>query len=159
MKRPIVILFAVLLFISGCATYKFQQGKAPYDKGYVVARDGDVVLEYTIGKDNSAPDLSLAKERFRRRRKTVEQYYKKMDKMKSKFDMFFWDPSRMFVNLLSGPFRVPFIAVSDYKYNHDPKYKEKMIKLQDQEFDAQQARSKKLGDQLAAYIQQDLASE
>lgn len=90
MKKHIAVLFAALLLLSGCATYKFEHGKTPYDKGYVVARDRDVIPEYTIGKDNSAPDLSLARERFRRRRKTVEQYYKKMDKMNSKFDIFFW---------------------------------------------------------------------
>lgn len=65
----------------------------------------------------------------------------------------------MFINLATGPFRVPFIAVSDYKYNHNPRYKEKIIKLQDEEFDARQDRQKKLKEQLNEYIQQDLASE
>jgi len=158
MKKTLV-LFVLVLFLSGCATYKFQRGKAPYDKGYVVSRDNYTIPEYTIGRDNSAPDLELAKERLKRRRKIVECYYKQMGYIENQLKMVFWDPAVMFVKLASGVFRLPSIALSDYRYAHNPKYRERIRKLQDEKDTQEEARIKNLKEALNEYIQHDIASE
>ena len=76
--RKVILLVLLVVFLSGCATYKFQRGKEPYHKGYVVSRDDYIIPEYTTGKDNSVPNLEIAKKRFKKRKATVEYYYKKM---------------------------------------------------------------------------------
>lgn len=87
--KKILILIALVVFLSGCATYKFQRGLKPYDKGYVVSRDDYTIVEYTIGKNNSVPDLGLARQRFKKRRNIVEHYYKKMGYIENRFKMAF----------------------------------------------------------------------
>jgi len=74
------------VFFAGCAPYKLQRGAPPYDKGYAAARDGKVIPEYTVGKDNTLPaDIKLAQARFRRRKARVEDYYKKMGGIENRF--------------------------------------------------------------------------
>lgn len=158
MKKFFIILVA-LAFISGCATYKFHHGQSPYDKGYVVSRDNYTIIEYTLGKDNSVPGIKLAKERFERRRKIVEDYYKKMDLIQNRFKMAVWDPWVMFWKMVAGIFRLPFIAVSDYKYEHNPEYREKIEKMQDEKDAREDARIAGLREQLNNYIQEDLQKE
>jgi hypothetical protein len=153
-------LLAVLaVFLSGCATYKFQRGKPPYDKGYVVSRDGRTIVEYTIGKDNSVPKLALARARFKERRDTVERYYKKMGYIENKFKVAFWDPPVLIVKLIGGVFRLPSIAAADYKYEHDPEYRKKVIKMQEEQDAKEEARVKKLKDELNSYILNELSRE
>ena len=77
--KKILVLFFLGFILSGCATYKFQKPATSGAKGYLVCYDGKPILEYTVGKEKSLPDLTLAKERFKRRRSTVEYYYKQMD--------------------------------------------------------------------------------
>jgi hypothetical protein len=158
MKKIFFLIFAAVL-LSGCATYKFQRGKEPFDKGYVVLRDERVIPEYTIGKDNSAPGLELARQRFERRRNTVEDYYKKMGVIENHLKMAVCDPMVMLAKVVTGVFKLPFIAVSDYRYEHDPKYKERIDKLENEADAREQARIKKLKDELGGYIQKDLSSE
>lgn len=157
--QKIIILLALIIFLSGCATYKFHQGKAPYDKGYVVSRDDYTILEYTLGKDNSVPALDLAKGRFLRRNKTVEDCYKKMGRIENNFKKYFWNYCAMFLEAIGGVFRLPFIAISDYKYSHNPKYRENMDKLEKEKELAEESRIKKLREELNSYIQEDLAKE
>lgn len=157
MKR--IFLLISIVFLSGCATYNFHYGKAPYDKGYVASRDNYPILEYTIGKDNSVPDLNLAKERFNRRRKIVEHYYKKMGYIENHFKMALWDPCVMFLKLIGGVFRLPFIAISDYKYGHKPEYKAKIDRLQEVKEAFQEACIRKLKEELNIHIQKDLGQE
>jgi len=157
--KKILLLVALTVFLSGCATYKLQLGKKPYDKGYIVSRDDFIILEYTIGKDNNVPDLELARERFKKRRHTVEHYYKKMGYIENRFKMAFWDPCILSLKAVGGIFRLPFVAVSDYKYEHNPKYREK-IKKKEQEQDAkEEARIQELKDELNIYIQKQLEGE
>lgn len=158
MKRTQVLLF-LLLFLSGCATYKFQKGQPPYDKGYVVSRDNYTILEYTVGKDNSVPDLEIAKERFKRRRTSVECYYKKIGSVENRFKQVFWDYPAMIVKFIGGVFRLPFIAIADYKYEHNPQYREKVKIREEKEDLAERERIKSLKEQLNKYIQNDLAKE
>jgi len=158
MKRIQVLLF-LLLFLSGCATYKFQKGQPPYDKGYVVSRDNYTVLEYTLGKDNSVPDLEIAKERFKRRRSSVEYYYKKIGSVENRFKQIFWDYPVLILKFVGGVFRLPFIAVADYKYEHDPQYREKVRLREEKEDLAERERIKSLKEELNKYIQSDLSKE
>jgi hypothetical protein len=157
--KKIFLLSLLTLFLWGCATYKFHKGEAPHEQGYVVSRDNRAILEYTVGRDNSLPDLSSARERFRRRRSSVEYYYKKMGYLQSRFRQFFWDPPSTFLNFLTGFFRLPFIASRDYKYEHNPEYREKIDKL-DEEKEAKEAvRLKALKEELSVYIEKDLVKE
>lgn len=161
MKKITAILFLVpcSLFLAGCATYKFQHGKAPHDKGYVVSRDDYAILEYTVGNDNSVPKLDLAKERFKQRRKIVEHYYKKMGYIENHFKMALFDPCIYFVKLIGGVFRLPAIAISDYRSNHNQKYKERIRKLEDDKDTREEARVNKLKEELNLYIQKGLSKE
>lgn len=157
--KKAAILFTGVLFLSGCATYKFQYGKPPLDKGYVVARDERPILEYTVGKDNSVPRIKLAKERFNRRKKIVEDYYKRMGVIQNHFTMAIWEPTITFMKLVGGVFRLPFIAISDYRYEHNPKYKEKIRKVEAERDLREAERIKRLKDKLDEYVQKDLAKE
>lgn len=158
MKKITIILLAAL-FLSGCATYKFQKPASSGSQGYLVTYDGKAILEYTVGKEKSLPDLSLAKERFKRRRPTVEYYYKKTGQIEPRFKEFFWDAPAMFVDFLGGILRWPFIAAADYKYNHNPKYKERIDKLDEEKDALEKARVNNLKEKLSAYIKEDLVKE
>jgi hypothetical protein len=147
------------LFLCGCATYSVQKGESPYNKGYVVARYGRVLPEYTLGKDNSVPDEQVAKERFQRRKRTVEAYYKKMGYIENRFKQTFVDPPVFMAQAVVGILRMPAVAIRDYKYNRDPQYKEKIDQQEDAEYKAEKARIKALRDQLNVYIQEDLQKE
>lgn len=159
--RIAAILCASLTILSGCASYKFQRAQqAPYDKGYTASRDGYLIPEYTIGKENSLPGgVGLAKERFKRRRNTVEDYYKRMGYIENRFKMAFWDPCIFFLKTVGGIFRLPGVAISDYKYEHNPAYREKVIQREKEQDAKEAARIKELKSALNAYIQEDLESE
>jgi hypothetical protein len=158
MKKNIFIFLSVLL-LSGCATYKFQRGGSPYDKGYVVTHDGDTIVQYTVGKDNSVPDdLNLARERFKRRRGTVEYYYKRMGQIQSVAMRYLAYPA-VIVDFAKGELSLPFVWMRNRKYERDPQYRAKVDK-EEQEKDAiEEARIKKLNDELNEYIQKDIESE
>lgn len=158
MRKITALLFSVFI-LSGCATYKFQKSPASGNQGYLVSYNGENILEYTAGKDKALPDLALAKERFKRRRSSVEYYYKKMGLIEGRLKEFFWDPPAMFVDLLFGVFRWPFFAVADYKYNRDPKYKEKVDKLDEEKEALEKSRVNNLKEKLNAYIAKDLSKE
>lgn len=158
MKKTIVLI-VLAVFLSGCATYKFQRGKEPYNKGYLVSRDAYIIPEYTLGKDNSLPNLELAKARFKKRRKMVEHYYKKMGYIENNFKNAFWNPPILFLKFIGGVFRLPSIAVSDYKYEHNPEYREKIIKMQEEHDALEETRIQNLKQELNAYIQKELAKD
>lgn len=158
MKKILFLLFLAFA-LSGCATYKFQKSAASATQGYLVSYDGKPIPEYTIGKEKSFPALPLAKERFKRRRSTVEYYYKKTGQIESRPKEFLWDVPVMFVDFVWGVVRWPFIAYADYKYNRDPGYKERMDRLDEQKDEMEKARVNSLKAKLSAYIQEDLAKE
>lgn len=159
MKRGI-ILFLSVTFLSGCAIYKFQRASEPYNKGYVVSRDDYVIPEYTVGKDNTAADnLELAKDRFGKRKNIVEHYYKKMGYVQNRFKMTFVDPCILFLKMIGGVFRLPFIAVSDYKYERNPAYREKIIKMEEKQDAKEEARIQRLKEKLNIYIEKELTKE
>jgi len=151
-------LIILAFILSGCATYKFQKSTSG-SQGYLVSYDGKPIPEYTIGKEKSLPDLPLAKERFKRRRSTVEFYCKKMNQIESRLKEFLWEPPAMLFGFIGGIFRWPFTAVDDYKYNHNPQYKEKMDRLDEERDTLERARVNSLREKLNAYIKDDLIKE
>ena len=160
-RRCFLFLFAFCIFNSlGCATYKFQLGKKPYDKGYVVTRDDYSILEYTIGQDNALPaDIDLAKERFQRRRRIVEHYYKLMGYIDNHFKMALWNPCIYTFKTMGGLFRMPFVAISDYRYEHNPEYRARMLRIEEEKELRQETYIQGLKEKLNGYIDQDAALE
>jgi len=159
MKRIILVLILTVL-LSGCASYKFQRGEKPYENGYVVSRSGYTILEYTVGKDNSVPqDLYTAKRRFQRRRSMVEHYYKKMGEIENRFKGMVIDPPLMGLKFIGGILRLPCVAVSDYRYEHNPAYREKLKKMEQKQDESEAARIARFRGYLNNYIQRDLAFE
>lgn len=158
MRKILVLLFFTLI-LSGCATYKFQKPTTAANQGYLVSYDGKPIIEYTVGKEKSLPDLALAKERFKRRRSVVEDYYKKMGQIESKFKANFWGFPAMLVDFAGGILRWPITAVEDYKYNHNPKYKERVDRLEEEREAFEKARINSLKEKLQEYIDKDLAKE
>ena len=77
----------------------------------------------------------------------------------NRFKQDFIEPPVTFVKFLFGILRVPFIMISDYKYNHNLQYKERVDKLEDQRYEAERAHIKGLKEELASYIKEDLAKE
>ena len=57
---------------------------------------------------------------------------KKMGYIENHFKMAFWNPIIFSLKVVGGLFRLPSIAISDYKYEHHPKYREKIKKLQEE---------------------------
>ncbi|MFH1889036.1 MAG: lipoprotein [Candidatus Omnitrophota bacterium] len=158
MKKTILLIL-LALFLSGCANYKFHRGKEPYNKGYVVSRDGYTIPEYTIGKGSSVPNLGLARERFKERKGTVEHYYKQMGYIENNFKGATWGRAAMFLKFTGGIFRLPSIAISDYKYEHNPEYREKVIQIQKERDAKDGARIQKLKGELNSYIEKELEGE
>jgi len=158
--KKIILLLVSLVLLSGCATYKFQHGEKPYEKGYVVSRAGYTIVEYTAGKDNSVPeDLPTANRRFKRRHSTVEYYYKKMGEIENRFKETVVGPPVMALKLVGGILRLPFIAVSDYRYEHNIRYREKIKKMEQGLEEKEALRKAKLKEYLNNYIQKDLVFE
>ncbi len=155
-----ILIFLIFAFIlSGCATYQFKKSGSGSNQGYLVTYEDESIPEYTIGKDKALPDLDLAKERFKRRKEKVEYYYKKMGLIESRVREVFWDPAAMVLDFIGGIFRWPYTAITDYKYNRDPKYKERMDKLDEEKDAFQKAKINSIKEKLDAYIAQDLAKE
>jgi len=156
--RKILLLLISVFILSGCTTYKFQKSTSG-SQGYLACYDGYPIAEYTMGKEKSLPELILAKERFKRRRLTVEYYYKQMRQIESRCKAFLWEPPAMAASFLSGVVRWPFIAMADYKYNHNPKYKAKVDRLDEENEALESSRVASLRKKLDDYIAKDLAKE
>ncbi|MFH1282029.1 MAG: hypothetical protein ABIH91_04885, partial [Candidatus Omnitrophota bacterium] len=157
--RKTLVLLILTFILSGCATYKFQKPDATGAQGYLAYYDDEPILEYTVGKEKSLPDLALAKERFKRRKSRVEYYYKEMDQMESRLKECFWDPPAMILDFFGGVLRWPFVAVADYKYNRNPEYKARVDRLDEEKETLETARLDSLRKELNAYIDEDLAKE
>jgi len=158
-EKKLALLLIFTVFLSGCYAYRFSRGKPPYDKGYVASRDDNTILEYTLGKDNTVPNVKLAKERFKRRRRTVEHYYKRMGYIDDYFMITFVNPITSIVRVAGGVFLLPYILVSDYRYEHDPEYRKRIIRIEEQKDALEEARINALKAQLREYIEEDLAVE
>jgi len=158
--KKIAAIILACSFLAGCATYKFAPGKDPYDKGYVASRDGYAIPEYTVGKDNGVPDnLALAKERFKRRRTMVEYYYKKMGYIENRFREQVWDRGALMLKFMAAPLRLPFVAVDNYRYEHNSDYRRRVQEKQDEGDLKEEVRVSKIKETLKQYILQDMAHE
>lgn len=156
--KKILILLCFAFILAGCATYKFQKSQDK-SEGYLVSYDDKPIIEYTVGPDKSLPGLETAKERFNRRRASVEYYYKKMGLIESKWKQNFWNFPAMLVDFVGGVLRWPFTAISDYRYNHNPAYKERTDKLEEEKEELEKANLNNLKEKLKNYIDNDLAKE
>lgn len=159
MKKNIFWLVSAIFLVAGCAPYKFHHGQPPLDKGYVAARDGKDIPEYTIGKDNTTPGIKLAKERFNRRKDIVEDYYKKMNIIRNRFRENVPDRVGFMLKLMGSAFTMPGRIISALRYEHDPKYRDRVDKMDEEKEAKEAARVNKLKKELDSYIQQDLAKE
>jgi hypothetical protein len=65
----------------------------------------------------------------------------------------------MIFNIVIGVFKLPYIAYSDYKYEHDTKYREMITKKDEDEYQKEKARITSLKEELNKYIQKDLSQE
>jgi hypothetical protein len=157
--RKILVWLLLAFILSGCAIYRFQRPVDSGAQGYLVSYDGKTILEYTVGKEKSLPDLALAKERFKRRRSKVEYYYKQMDQIEGRLKEFLWDPPVMLVDFFWSVLRWPFIAAADYKYNHNPEYRAKVDRLDQEKEVLEKTRISSLKEELNAYIVEDLTKE
>jgi len=159
MKKTI-LLFLILNLLSGCASYKYQKSQAAAgNTGYLVARDDKVIPEYTIGPDKTYPDLKLAQERFKRRKAMVEYYYKNMNYIMNRFHEGVDVYGGLVLGMATAPFRTPFVAVADYRYNHNPQYREKVDAIYAKEDADEEARIARLKIALDNYMKNDFALE
>ncbi len=154
MKRIFVI--ALIIFLSGCAAYKYEISPKAYNKGFVVRRHGLLIPEYTIDEQENAPkDKQLASRRFKRRKDIVNYYYKQMgliynDAMTRTAD---------FGNMMTGIFKLPKAAMENAKYETDPEYKARADKeMFDQEAKTIERRQD-LREKLGEYIKRDMEFE
>ena len=157
--KKILALLLLAGVLSGCTTYKFQKPDDSPTAGFLAYYDGKPIAEYTVGKDKSLPDLKLAQERFKRRRISVERYYKQTGQIQSRVKDYLWDPPVMVAGFIGGIFRWPFIAVADWKYNHNPAYKARVDRLDEEKEALETARQDSLKKELDAYIAKDLVEE
>ena len=79
--------------------------------------------------------------------------------MDNNFKKLMWEPVEMFFSLIGGAFRLPFIVISDYRYEHNPEYREKIDRADEERDAREQARIDKLKSELNNYIQEDLFRE
>ena len=78
-KKELIVCGTIfLIFLSSCAvSYTYRQAQ---EGGYVVQRGQELFPEFTINEARQYPkDLVLAKERFKRRRGFVENWYKEYE--------------------------------------------------------------------------------
>jgi hypothetical protein len=154
MKNLFVI--TILIFLFGCANYKYEIAQKGYDGGYLVRRHGLLIPEYTIDTQNKAPhDKQIARERLIRRKETVNYYYKKMGKIYNDA----MTRSSDVGNLLTGPFKLPGAAVEDYQYEHDQEYREKIDAEERKAEEVELDRRQQLKKELYEYIKRDMELE
>jgi len=157
MRRKTFLLGFIFLFLlTGCTTYTLRKEK----EGFAVARYQKVIPEYTLGLEDKFPsEEEIAWVRFQRRKKTVEDYYKKMGLIENRFKEIFLDPPFTFLQFTAGILRFPFLALSDYRYHHNPTYQRKIDQKEEEGYEFQKAKLKKLKEELNTYLKDDLAEE
>jgi len=160
MKKGVVFILCFIL-LSGCAPYRIQQGaEKPYTQGFIATREGKVIPEYTIGKDGKPPaDKQLAQERFIRRRRIVEDYYKKMGIIENRLKENVWDRFIFFWSMVGGVFNMPVRFAAEYRYLHNPEYKARVDKIMADKEAALKERIEALRKELGRYIEEDLRKE
>lgn len=152
-----MILVAGILF-SGCAVHRFQKSEGL--GGYAVARFGYVIPEYTVDLNKKAPaDFKIAKTRFERRNDVVETYYLRMGQIESYFRRYVWHFPMIISSVAANFLKIPFHIVSEYRYDHDEQYRQRIDQLDQKQKLAEDTRIAKLRDELNEFIKKDLEKE
>ena len=159
MLKKLLILAIFMQLLQGSTVHKFQKAKS-LDGGYGVARFGYIIPEYTVDMDKKAPkDLKLAKQRYSRRKWIVENYYIQMGKIDTYFRRYVWRYPTMISSLTANVFKTPFNVASEYKYDHNEAYRQKIDKADALQKAKEDARNKMIMEQLYDFIRQDLQKE
>lgn len=125
-----------------------------------MARFGYVIPEYTVNLDNKAPeDLSLAKDRFKRRKDTVESAYIKMGQIEDYITRYITHFPKIMWSLLANTIQMPFHIVSEYRYEHNEKYRQRIDDLDLQAKAKEEEKVSALKSRLREFIKQDLEKE
>lgn len=125
-----------------------------------MARFGYVIPEYTVNLDNKAPeDLSLAKDRFKRRKDTVESAYIKMGQIEDYITRYITHFPKIMWSLFANTIKMPFHIVSEYRYEHDEKYRRRIDDFDLQAKAQEEEKVNALKSQLREFIKQDLEKE
>lgn len=156
--KKLFSLFLCFLFLSGCAVHRFQ--KSQELGGYAVARFGYVIAEYTVDLNNKAPvDFALARARYLRRNDRVEKYYIKMGQIEDYLTRYIAHFPKMMWSILANTIKMPFHIISEYRYEHNEKYRNKIDDLDAQAKAREDTRIEKLKSELKDFIRQDLDKE
>ena len=149
------MLFTV--FLTGCATvYTIEPGGKKYNKGYVVKRNDVIIPEFTVDTQGRAPeDKQVAEGRFKRRRKKISYYYKKI----GYFGTTAAAHTKHFFSAFLAPFRAPFEGVKYHKYENDPEYRAKIDAQDEEEERLEQERIEAIQEEMDAFIEEDLKLE
>lgn len=138
--------------------HRFQRSKEL--GGYSVARFGNVIPEYTVDLENKAPeDFEAAKARYIRRKDTVEAYYLKMGEIESHFRRYITHYPILMWSMFANTLKMPFHIVSEYRYEHDERYRKKIDSLDAEQIAKEKERINKLKSELREFIRQDLERE
>ena len=125
-----------------------------------MARFGYEIPEYTIDLNNKAPeDLFLAKDRFTRRKDTVESAYIKMGQIEDYITRYITHFPKIMWSLFANTIKMPFHIVSEYRYEHNEKYRQKIDDLDLQAKAKEEERVSALKNQLREFITRDLEKE
>ncbi len=157
--KQTAIMLVFILALAGCATYKYEKAADPY-KGYVVKRNDYLIPEYTVDTKNKAPeDLTLAQARFKRRHCIIDDYYKKMGRIENQFKVLIVDYPISMLTLVTAALRLPFIVISDYRYENNPQYRERVDKRDAALDKREEEKRDSLQNSLNKYIKKDLENE
>lgn len=138
--------------------HRFQ--KAQEGGGYLAARFGYVIPEYTVDLDNKAPqDFELAKARLERRNDTVEKYYIEMGQIENYFQRYVGHFPKIIWSIFANTIKMPFHIFSEYKYEHNEAYRKKIDDLDARQKAGEEERINKLKSELREFIAQDLEKE
>lgn len=125
-----------------------------------MARFGYEIPEYTIDLDDQAPeDLALATERYKRRKDTVESAYIKMGQIEDHITRYITHFPKIMWSLFANTLKMPFHIVSEYRYEHNEKYRQKIDALDAEAKAKEEERVNALKSQLKEFIRQDLEKE
>ncbi len=157
MRKSCIFLSCAFLLI-GCAVHKFQ--KSEKLSGYVVARFGYVIPEYTSDIDNKAPqNLELAKQRYKRRKDMVEKLYIKMGQVEDYVTRYVTHFPKMMWSIFANTLKMPLHIISEYRYEHNEQYRKRIDELDARTEAKEDARIKQFKDQLYEFIRQDIEKE
>lgn len=154
----LLLIFSGNAILSGCAVHRLEKSKEL--DGYAVARFGYVIPEYTVDLNNKAPeDFSLALDRYKRRKDTVEIYYLKMNQIESYFRRYVGHFPMIIWSVFANFWKMPFHIVSEYRYEHDEQYRKMIDDLDNGQKVKEDQRIAKLKNELNEFIKQDLEKE